>query len=392
MGLVLRSGAAPVMLGVRWVRRRTGSPHHGLPALRRGLAVSSKVALDEIFFASELVSASIVPREVRHRLASEVDEAVALFRARGWLDEPASYHLSPPPLEVASIQEERSAALPYRHLQYDSGYEPHPGEPGRDRWLNYEPNRTAHAWLLKHPGRMRPWLVCVPGYRMGHPMVDFMAFRVRWLHQTLGVNVAVPLLPLHGPRRTGRRGGDGFLSGDFIDTLHAQTQAVWDIRRLVGWLRELGAPAIGVHGVSLGGYTAALLASLDPHLDCAIAGIPAADFLRLLRAHAPEFLLKVVTLAGFPLDDAELMLRVVSPLALEPRVPQERRYLYAGLADHLAPPDHARDLWLHWGSPRVAWYHGGHASFAWEKDVGVFVADALRESGMLPRPFLNASN
>jgi hypothetical protein len=57
-------------------------------------------------------------------------------------------------------------------------------------------------------------------------------------------------MPLHGPRRVGRRGGDGYLSGDFLDTIHAQTQAVWDIRRLIAWLRAEGAQRVGVQGVS----------------------------------------------------------------------------------------------------------------------------------------------
>ena len=51
----------------------------------------------------------------------------------------------------------RARFLPYRHLRFESEYEPHPDAPGRDRWLGYEPNRTGHAWLLKHPGPPRPW-------------------------------------------------------------------------------------------------------------------------------------------------------------------------------------------------------------------------------------------
>ena len=85
---------------------------------------------------------------------------------------------------------------------------PHPGEPGRERWLAYEANRTGHAWLLKHPGPPRPWLVCVPGYRMGRPAVDFTGFRAGWLYKTLGLNVAIPVIPLHGPRRVGSRLGN----------------------------------------------------------------------------------------------------------------------------------------------------------------------------------------
>ena len=384
--LALRSGAAPIVLGARWMRRRgRRRRQRGIPTVRRGLTIASKIALDEFFFATELVSATIVSRRDRQRVAQEVEDSLALFAARGWLDDPAAYHDSPPPLEATSFDEVAGPGLAYRHLRFASDYEPHPGEPGRERWLGYEANRTAHAWIMKHPGRMRPWLVCIPGYRMGRPVVDFTGFRARWLHQTLGLNVAIPVLPLHGPRSIGWRGGDGFLTGDFVDTVHAQAQAIWDVRRLIGWLRSQGAPAVGAYGVSLGGYTTALLASLEENLDCVIVGVPAADFVRLMRAHLPDFLIRAATRIGFSFDNAERLLRVVSPLALPPRVPHDRRFLFAGLADHLATPDHARDLWLHWQRPRIAWYQGSHVSFLWEPEVESLVREAVIATGLAPR-------
>jgi hypothetical protein len=384
-GLALRSGLAPLALGLRWVGRRGQKRQRGLPAVRRGLGIASKVALDEFFFATELVSATVVSSRERRRVGLEVEEALALFAERGWLADPFRYHGSPPPLEAASFDEIAGPGLAYRHLRFASDYEPHAGEPGRERWIGYEANRTAHAWLMKHPGRMRPWLVCIPGYRMGRPIVDFTGFRARWLHRQLGLNVAIPVLPLHGPRRQGRRGGDGFLTGDFLDTVHAQAQAVWDVRRLVGWLRSHGAPAVGVYGVSLGGYTTALLASLEGRLDCVIAGIPAADFVRLMRAHVPELLIRAAARVGLSFESAGRLLRVVSPLAIPPRVPRERRYLFAGLADPLAPPDHARDLWRHWERPRAVWYQGGHVSFLWEPEVESLVREAVSACGLAPR-------
>jgi hypothetical protein len=39
---------------------------------------------------------------------------------------------------------------------------------------------------------------------------DFTGFPAAWFHHELGLNVAFPVLPLHGPRKMGIRTGDGF--------------------------------------------------------------------------------------------------------------------------------------------------------------------------------------
>jgi hypothetical protein len=391
--VAVRSGAAPLIVASRIAERRGSVEREGIPDRLRGWRTESKALLDDFFFATELAMAPIVSPRDRKRLSSELHGNIELFDRNGWFDDPSGYHGDPPPLEVTRIDELRTRFMPYRHLHFESEYEPHPNAPGRDRWLQYEPNRSGHAWLLKHPGPPRPWLVCIPGYRMGSPVVDFTGFRAHWLHKHLGLNVAVPVMPLHGPRRVGKRGGDGFFSGDFVDTLHAQAQAVWDIRRLTGWLRSQGAPAIGTYGVSLGGYTAALHASLDNDIDCVIVGVPATDFSRLLQSHIPKFALRAAKAVGVPFDAIEQLLSVVSPFGFEPKLPHGRRFLYAGVADQLTTPDHARDLWRHWGEPRVAWYQGGHVSFLWQAEVRELIHEALLASGLIqPRLSAFASN
>ena len=384
--IAVRSGAAPVMFGARLATRFAEREGSSRASPRGDWSLATKVVLDEVFYTAELAAAPFVSLAETPRVVREFGRTLAFFRRRGWLEDPTSYHREPPVLEVASIDEIRAPRLPYRHLRYASGYAPHRNEPGRARWLAHTANRTAHAWLLKHPGPMRPWLVCIPGYRMGHPWIDFTAFRVHWLHRTLGFNIAIPVLPLHGPRRIGRRGGDGFFTGDFVDTLHAQTQAVWDTRRLLAWLRSHGAPALGVYGISLGGYTAALLAALDADLACVVAGIPAADFSRLLQSHTPAIVLRAAARVGYSFEEIAKVLRVVSPLTMTPRVPKERRFLYAGLADGVTTPDHARDLWLHWEKPRAVWYRGSHVSFLWEPRVRELLSEAFVSSGLVSPP------
>jgi len=384
--MALRAILAPGILAVRWLASAPPALADGMPAARRSLVRAAKAALDEIFFVTEVLSARFVTAADRSWLDAEVREALALFEAKGWLDAPATYHRTPPPLTSVTLRPCRSLSRHYLHLTFESGYEPHPGEPGRERWLGYGPNHTAHAWVLEHAGAPRPWLVCLHGYRTGFPLTAFIQFPPAWLHHGLGLNVLVPVLPLHGPRTVGRRSGEGFASGAFLDTIHLQAQALWDVRRLLGWLRARHAPAIGVYGVSLGGATAALLAGLEPSLSCVIAAMPAHDLIGLARRHVPTFLLILAERLGVAWDGVERLLRVISPLALTPHVAHERRFLFGGVADRLVPATHVSALWRHWDRPRLGWHNGSHLSFSFESTVRTLVLEALVTTGMVARP------
>src|SRR5665811_415742 len=117
---------------------------------------------------------------------------------------------------------------------------------------------------------------------MGIAFMDFVGLQAIRLHRDLGLNVVLPVLPLHGSRRLSRVGGEQFLGFDLMNTVHGLAQSAWDVRRVIGWARAQGAPSVGLYGVSLGGYTAALVAGIEPDLDCVIAGIPVVDFLTLI--------------------------------------------------------------------------------------------------------------
>jgi len=382
--LALRGLLAPGVVAGRLVARVGSAAEDAGPVAPASLGLTAKIALDEAFFLTETLSARLVSVRDRGRLAAELADAEALFAERGWLADPASYHRRPLPLRGARLVPGRARGLAFTALAAPSEYEPHAGEPGRDRWLGYAANRTAHAWLLRHPGPERPWLVCVPAYRMGFPLADFLAFPVAWMHRALGLNVAIPVMPLHGPRRVGWRTGDGCISGDFLDSVHMAAQGVWDVRRLVDWLRAEGAPAVGVYGLSLGGHTATLLAALEPDLACVVAGIAPVCYLGLARWNLPWPICAVAERLGF--IDARLagVLRVISPLAMPPRVPRGRRWLYAAMADRLVPRRQTLDLWEHWGRPRIAWYPGTHVSFGWEAEVRALLVEAFAGGGLIP--------
>ena len=98
----------------------------------------------------------------------------------------------------------------------------------------------------------------------------------------------MPVLPLHGPRRITRVSGEAMLSFDLIDALHALTQSIWDLRRILSWVHEQEPQGVAVYGVSLGAYVASLLSGLADGIDVVIAGIPVIDFPALFETHAPH--------------------------------------------------------------------------------------------------------
>ncbi len=382
--LLVMSGISLVAAG--WTSCRYAPTHVDVPEPNFTPELALKVAADEINLATLWIGRGSPLERDPGRLNEEVEEVRGFFEEQGFLKQPDQYHEAPPPLEHPRLLLTRVRDLRYEELRFPSEYSPREGEPGRERWLNFQANRTAYAWVMRHEGKPRPWLVCIHGFGMGVPYFDLQAFRANVLHQQLGLNLLCPVLPLHGPRKAGWRSGDHFLGGAFLNTIHAEAQAMWDIRRLLAWIRAQEAPAVGVYGLSLGGYNAALLASLEPELACAIAGIPATDLTALTQRLDSPYKLEQLKQAEFNWEHINEILRVVSPLALSPKVPHERRYIFGGIADRLVPPNQVWALWQHWERPRILWYAGSHVSIHWEPEIRALVREALRASDLTPTP------
>jgi hypothetical protein len=357
-------GSVATFLAAGYLSLRADSPRSEVPEAQRSVVMAARVAIDEVVLACQSFVMSPPPTAEIERTRREVDTARELFTRRGWLADPLAYHRPPPALVQTRLVPRQlgraGGGIVYEELSFESGYEPDVAEPGRDRWSSYTANRTAHAAVLRHGGAPRPWLVCIHGYFMGQARFGFWIFDAIRLHRELGLNVVLPVLPFHGPRKVGRFSGEGFLGGSVLDTVHAEAQSMWDLRRLLSWIRLQGAPAIGVHGVSLGGYNAALLAGLDDGLACVIAGVPPVDLARLVWTHAGPGVVRSLEGAGIVRDEVAELYRVISPLAVVATTAVEGRAIYAGIGDRLVSADHPRDLWEHWGRPRIEWTQSGH--------------------------------
>ncbi len=352
-----------------------------LPVARPTIALAANAFVDEVLLTGFRLLKSPADPATSQRINREVVAALEFYGQKGWLNNPEGLFAAPPPLSDVVLRPANNRGRSYERLAFDSAYEPCAGEPGRERWLSYIANQRAYALMLRHR-EPRPWVVCVHGAEMGRPAIDLMAFRAWHLHQTLGVNVALPVLALHGPRKRGLPKGAMFPGEDILDEVHGAAQSVWDIRRLLSWIRAQQPDAmIGLNGVSLGGYVTSLVASLDDGLACAILGVPVADLVELVGRHAglrsDDPLQQTLALAA-PLG------AMISPYALSPRVPMQGRFIYAGIADRLVHPrDQVARLWQHWGRPQIHWYPGGHTGFFRSQPVQRFIDDALVQAGLV---------
>jgi hypothetical protein len=313
------------------------------------------------------------------RVGEEIAAAHRLYRA-GRPVAPSAFHASPPRLDAFSIEPAWHPSMRFEWLSFESGYEVPSEDPAADRWNNYDRNHFAHAWVARHSGPERPWLICLHGLGTGGPYADFAGFRAEKLHHELGLNLVMPVLPLHGPRKPAALPIASLLSFDLLDAFHGVSQAVWDTRRLIQWVRAQGATKIGLYGLSMGSYVSALLAGLD-NVDTVIAGIPVCDIPDLFVHHAPVDQRQEAEDKGVLGVHTRELFELVSPLSVTPHTTLENRFIFAGSDDKVSTPEQAERLWEHWGQPGIRWFAGGHVSFFWSSEVAPFVDHRLHKSG-----------
>jgi len=230
-----------------------------------------------------------------------------------------------------------------------------------EKYLRAQANRTAHARWFKHTGdrsRPRPCVVLIHGYMAGHYALEERIWQVRRLFDS-GLDVMLTVLPLHGPRRAESRGyrPPAFPSSDTRFTIEGFRQVVFDHRALFDYLRSVGVREQGVMGMSLGGYSAGLLATLEPQLRFAVLVVPLAaieDFAhgsgRMPGSDREQLALR---------DALQRAQAPISPLSRTSLVPNDRVIVVAGEADLVTGVTHARKLSEHFGA-HLSFFHGGH--------------------------------
>ena len=167
--------------------------------------------------------------------------------------------------------------------------------------------------------------------------------------------------------------------------VHLFAQAVWDVRRILGWVRERGGDRIGLYGISMGGYVSSLVAALESDLDAVIVSIPMVDFATSAQDNMPWIMQRYDDDIEIDWEAVRAITHVVSPLAMTPKVPKGRRFIFAGIADRVVRPGQPRALWRHWGEPEIEWFSGGHVLGMMNPALEPFLRNALAQSGLRHR-------
>ncbi len=235
----------------------------------------------------------------------------------------------------------------------------------RDEYLSHQRNRFAYGRYWRHRRGPRPTLIAIHGFAGDPYWLNQWLFALPWFYE-IGLDVLLVTLPFHGPRRDEGTpmSGVGLFAGGISRVNEGFGQAVMDVRVFIDWLtRERGVEKIGVTGISLGGYTAALLAAIDDRLRFSIPNVPLVSLADLVLEWEPlgALMRAAMLVTGTSIKRVRKALAVHSPLTYRPVLERERLMIIGGVGDRLAPPKHSRLLWDHWGRCRIHWFPGSHS-------------------------------
>lgn len=253
-----------------------------------------------------------------------------------------------------------------------------------DKYLRAERNRTCHARWYRHFESGRPCVVLLHGYMGGSYALEERIWPVKQLFDA-GVDVVISVLPFHGPRRSEVRGflPPSFPSSDPRFTIEGFRQLVFDHRALFDFLLRSGIAGLGLMGMSLGGYSSALLATLDARLQFAMLFIPLASIEDFAHRHG--------RLTGSPEEQQaqwqalRAAQRAVSPFARPSLLPAERVLVLAGDSDLVTGRPHAEQLAQHFGVD-AQFFPGGHLLHFGRERAFSALWELLSRSGFMRAP------
>ncbi|WP_256670173.1 S9 family peptidase [Pseudomonas sp. L-22-4S-12] len=224
-------------------------------------------------------------------------------------------------------------------------------------------NTFAHAQHWCHGDRPRPTLIVIHGFAADSHCMNAHALSLAGLYRK-GYDILLFTYPHHG--RRAERGswfsGQGVFGRGLVAFNEAPLHAIHDLQVFIDYLQGRGVEHIGVAGISLGGYTAALLAAVDERLDYCVPIVPAVSPVDAFLEWQPTGLLlsRLMRRQGIGVAEMRGLLAVHNPLTYAPHLDGRRVLIIGGAGDRVTMPRHLRLLQQHWVGSELHWFPGNH--------------------------------
>ncbi|EJM49266.1 hypothetical protein PMI26_00337 [Pseudomonas sp. GM33] len=228
---------------------------------------------------------------------------------------------------------------------------------------NMQNNLLAHAQHWCHGDRPRPTLIVIHGFAADAPFLNAQALSLESLYRQ-GYDILLFTYPHHGPRaeRGDLFSGVGLFGRGLLSFTESPLHAIHDLRVFIDYLQERGVEHIGVTGISLGGYTASLLATVDERLSFCIPIVPAVSPIDLFLEWWPTSVLlpRLMRSQGVNVAQMRGLTAVHNPLTYKPCIDGKRVLIIGGAGDRFSLPRHLRLLQRHWPDSQLHWFPGSH--------------------------------
>jgi pimeloyl-ACP methyl ester carboxylesterase len=246
-------------------------------------------------------------------------------------------------------------------------------------YRSHRDNQTALLRTLNLRIKGKPMAILVNGFSSGHHLMERVAWPMREFFR-LGINVSLFALPFHGPR--GHAFPPEWPQQDTAFTIEGFRQAIWDLQIAIRAMREAGASEVGVVGMSLGGYTASLLATVTSDVDFVLSYIPIASVPDVMNDN--DLVPGTGDIQRTLYEGYREQLVPITPVCRMPKVEPKRVSIISGEFDRLATVKHGKRLADHFGAELVK-FPGGHIvqnrrAQAFRKSL-----EGFQDAGVLPR-------
>ncbi len=250
----------------------------------------------------------------------------------------------------------------HAHLDFASPYRPvHPIYAAEFR--RYDKLDRVHLFAWQHSTPAPASIVVTHGWGLGAKQIHAREFGFDFLFRDLGLDVYYYVAPFHWLRRPTRARFSGELhpSPNLMRTNEAFIQTARELRTAFGIIQRHNPAPLGMMGSSLGGYTTALLASLDDRVRFAIPVLPPSSLADLFWEHgAGDPVREMAEGIGMTQERFRSAWALHSPLSHAPKVPFDGRLIVSATGDGLVGEHNIEPLWEHWGRPERIRFAGGH--------------------------------